>query len=492
MGYRSRADTSELFALAEMNRKKVYRFFKRLPDRLGRQRIRRLFNNARFLFRKPYIHLDNALAVHEKGVFLSGWYIAPKAHLRSVQLRCKDGTWRDITAELTWQADDDLLKQFGMYKHRTQPRFAALVELPQNSSSAGFVSVLRFKSAAGRLREIKLTVVESRSNPLSAIQHVLTNVPLHHAQKRDWFDSVYGPTINAIWQSRITPENLIERVDYNCDLNPAQPLASLVIPIYGRYDFIEFQLSEFVNDPDMFRYEILYVIDDPNLISEIKAASAVLERVYRIAFSIIYLRQNMGFAGASNIGASHAKSSQLLMMNSDVVPASSGWLQQLLQSLKDNNDNSITGVRLLYEDETIQHNGMQFFSSPFVNELWTNTHPAKGMPANIVNSSERTIECEAVTGACLLISKANFMQLGGFDESYILGDYEDSDLCMKARAQGLKIRLNQQVVLYHLERLSQSLVTKSTWKEQLTYYNCWLHSLRWDQAIRQLKHIQAQ
>ena len=177
------------------------------------------------------------------------------------------------------------------------------------------------------------------------------------------------------------------------------------------------------------------------------------------------------------------------MLNSDVMPSETGWLSNLLESSVDVIDNSLIGVRLLYEDESIQHDGMRFYKSPFLNDLWTNTHPGKGLPSNIVKTESHLTDVEAITGACVFLTLENYIKLDGLDENYILGDYEDSDLCLKAREQGLSIILNRSIQLYHLERQSQSLVTSDMWKQELTYYNCWYHSRRWGNNIDTLKQV---
>ena len=130
---------------------------------------------------------------------------------------------------------------------------------------------------------------------------------------------------------------------------------------------------------------------------------------------------------------------------------------------------------------------MKFYQSPFQNNLWTNTHPGKGLPAEIIKTNSHLVDVEAITGACVLLSLENYNMLGGLDENYILGDYEDSDFCLRARRKGLSIKLNRSLHLYHLERQSQSLVSADAWKQELTYYNCWYHSQQWNEDIIKLK-----
>ena len=86
----------------------------------------------------------------------------------------------------------------------------------------------------------------------------------------------------------------------------------------------------------------------------------------------------------------------------------------------------------------------------------------------------------------MLIKKKTYETLGGFDESYILGDFEDSDLCLKALQSGLKNYIDTNTSLYHLERQSQNLFNDTSWKFKLTIFNGIQHSKRWDSTIVKL------
>ena len=95
-------------------------------------------------------------------------------------------------------------------------------------------------------------------------------------------------------------------------------------------------------------------------------------------------------------------------------------------------------------------------------------------------------EVQALTGACVLMARELYLRVGGLDEGYIRGDFEDSDLCLKVRALGLKPYLVPDARLYHLERQSQGLRAQVTTRMLLTLFNCWRHSRRWDDAITRL------
>jgi GT2 family glycosyltransferase len=111
--------------------------------------------------------------------------------------------------------------------------------------------------------------------------------------------------------------------------------------------------------------------------------------------------------------------------------------------------------------------------------LWINRHPNKGLQAAPLQGLH---EVKAVTGACMLVETELYRSLGGFSGDYIVGDFEDSDLCYRARRAGRPVRVDMDVSLYHLERQSQDLAAPG-WRMALTLYNCWIHDQRWGQLL---------
>jgi GT2 family glycosyltransferase len=85
----------------------------------------------------------------------------------------------------------------------------------------------------------------------------------------------------------------------------------------------------------------------------------------------------------------------------------------------------------------------------------------------------------AVTGACLLVAKADFLRVGGFDEGYVQGDYEDLDLCHRLTAIGLQNWYEPGVELYHFEGTSYPTAQRVI----NTLYNRWRHSQLWGGTI---------
>jgi GT2 family glycosyltransferase len=118
-------------------------------------------------------------------------------------------------------------------------------------------------------------------------------------------------------------------------------------------------------------------------------------------------------------------------------------------------------------------------------DIWTNHHPHMGLDPSLDPAGDTIVEVPAATGACLLVRRGDFESAGGWDTGYLIGDFEDSDLCLKLRESGMKILYNPLVQLTHLERQSFALLGKSDFKFRVVIYNAMRHQLRWERFFKE-------
>ena len=455
---------------------------------LGERRSRRLrsaaFRTVQRARGMPLLRTRLALALADGRRLLVGTLVDPGDRIERIELLRRGHAPEDITASVR-RFDDGPSLYRGMVAPGAPIRFAVLTAPPADAD-APEPHAVALTLAGGRRVRRRLPRPRPVGEPLDAVRRILGLVPPRSDDKRALFDAIFGPAIGAIWEARAREVAALDIVEHHPELAAAEPEVSLVIPIYGRYDFIEHQIAQFVDDPDMRRHEILFVIDDPRLDAEVRASCETLARIYPLHVRVLHLTRNLGYAGANNAAVAAARGRHVLLLNSDVMPLGPGWLRRLLDAAGERLEHGVVGARLIYEDGSVQHDGMRFFASPFLNGLWTNVHPAKGIAESALAARPGVTPRQSVTGACLLVSRDNYLRTGGLDERYILGDFEDSDFCLAARRLGLDVVLAEEVVLYHLERQSQSLVSSDRWKEELTYYNCWQHTVKWDADIRAL------
>ncbi|NJL07915.1 MAG: glycosyltransferase, partial [Methylacidiphilales bacterium] len=266
------------------------------------------------------------------------------------------------------------------------------------------------------------------------------------------------------------------------------PRCSIIIPLFGRFDFMLNQLLEFSEDEQLKAdAELIYVVDDPRILSDVRQQAPLLYEANRVPFRIVTAGENRGFSGANNLGVSVARAPHLLLLNSDVIPVEPGWLQKMLAVIEDRADIGIVGARLLYPNGAIQHDGMAFVWEPALS-AHINKHPGMGLEP--LNPRPGATPRDAVTAACLLMSRALYDRVDGLDEGFLIGDFEDSDLCLKVRAAGLSIACVENVNLIHLERQSLAGIGQDRFRDFVVRFNAWRHEKRWGKVLGQIAAAQ--
>ena len=265
----------------------------------------------------------------------------------------------------------------------------------------------------------------------------------------------------------------------------ADPLVTVVIPLYGRLDFIENQLLAFAEDAWLqTRAQLVYVLDDERLVDAMTQQAEQWYRLYGVPFEWVFGGVNRGFSGANNLGAAQARGEYLVFLNSDAFPVAPGWLEPLCQSLADDPTLGIVGTRLVFPDGSLQHASMAFMRREELG-VWINHHPLMGCPVEL-DPHERLARVPAVTGACMALRRSTLEAVGGWDTGYLVGDFEDSDLCFKVRQLGLDIGYLPTVALTHLERQSFKLLGLGDFRQRVVIYNAARHQHRWGEQIAAL------
>lgn len=167
---------------------------------------------------------------------------------------------------------------------------------------------------------------------------------------------------------------------------------------------------------------------------------------------LVRLEKNIGFAGASNVGARTLTGEAYLFLNNDAFVEKPGSVASLLACL-DDEDVGVAAPRVLNPDLTLQPTVVPT-SSPLV-ELVRASGVSRFVP-NAVQPNWSTHwdhaearEVQAVNGAVLLVRGLTWQELGGFDEeAYMYA--EDLDLCWRARLSGWKVWFTPEAEFVHL------------------------------------------
>jgi GT2 family glycosyltransferase/glycosyltransferase involved in cell wall biosynthesis len=186
-------------------------------------------------------------------------------------------------------------------------------------------------------------------------------------------------------------------------------------------------------------FEVI-VVDDASP----DGSAANLERIEGLC--LLRNPRNLGFVGSCNVAAAAARGDFLLFLNND-TQVSPGWLDALLRCFAERADCGIAGSRLVYPDGRLQEAGGIVFAD---GSCW---NYGRFEPRDAAAFGYRR-RVDYVSGAALLVRSALFRKLGGFDERYAPGYYEDTDLAFAVRRLGLSVYYEPASLVVHCEGIS--------------------------------------
>ncbi len=432
--------------------------------------------------------IDLAVLIPNVGIYLEGWIYDGEDKIKQLMLKTEHECI-DIKPILVKKDRHDLATHFHDLGYKCSTKdigFLSLCNLVNTFAVTNIDIVVDIGMKS--MINYKIEYIKDCHNPLSIIQHILTNTPFPAYRMRPTLDNHVGPAIRVLWKNRKILETKKVIKEYGTQVK--NPKASIIVPLYGRIDFLKYQLALFADDPDFKENELIYVLDDPRLYDEFLSLCDTQSNIFKLPFKTLYLGTNLGYAGANNAGVSISTGDWIILLNSDVMPVRSKWITSLINTYNKLVESGVQvgaiGPKLLYGDGSIQHIGMYFSKYSPWEELWINDQPRKGQPV-FSDTSTQPQKVPALTGACLMIKRELYHRLHGFDEEYILGDFEDSDLCLKVVSEKFENYYIPEVELYHLERQSfyHKNISQQSWQQNLTLYNCWVFNNKWSKFLNQ-------
>lgn len=412
-----------------------------------------------------------AASIPGGGLFVAGWLHDPHQLVAGLAAVSPDGARHPCDRPWHRFARDDVARHYGVDGRPANGQagfvtFLPAAMAPRTTRQQRFELTLRSGARIDLMAAPAPTdFADARNAVLGAMPPVfLTPAALEHA---------VAPAAAALHAAFMGSRRPGEVVDFGP--RRARPRVSIVIPLYRVLDFLRFQVAALAVDPSLAEDEAIFVLDSPEQRHEVEHLLTGLHALYGLPLRLVVMPRNYGFAAASNAGLAVARGRAVLFLNSDVIPDRPGWMGPLLGALEADARLGAVGPKLLFADDSLQHAGLCFGRD--LHGRWLNMHYHKGMPRDFAPANvARAVP--AVTGAALLAPRRALEAVGGFTEDYIIGDYEDSDLCLKLRRQGLGIGYVPAAELYHLER--QSIRRHDGYmRGAACEYNRRLHTERW-------------
>jgi GT2 family glycosyltransferase len=224
---------------------------------------------------------------------------------------------------------------------------------------------------------------------------------------------------------------------------------SIIIVSYNARADLDRCLASLKAEPPRTPHEIV-VVDNASTDGSVDAARQAGVRV-------IAQTSNVGFAVANNVGIRATRGDLVLLLNSDTI-VHAGAIDRLVAELENNPDTAVVGPRLVDGSGRAE---LSFGSMIGPLNEWRQKRLVTGDVARIDALTRVAQTPDWVSGACLLVRRADAEAVGLLDERYFMYT-EDVDFCAAIRARGRRVRFTPSVEIVHLRGRSAAAAPAAT------------------------------
>ncbi len=308
--------------------------------------------------------------------------------------------------------------------------------------------ILRLTAKAQKVYHVPKALYYWRSHKASVAQDINAKTYAVDAAKRAVHDhilEVYGMDAK-VESTRAFPT--IFRIRYPL---MEKPLISIVIPNKDHMEDLSRCVESILQKSSYPNYEIL-VVENNSETKEIFDYYKVLEHHENIR--VVTYEGDFNYSRINNFGVSFAKGKYVLLLNNDMKVITREWMEELLMYAQ-RPDVAAVGGKLYYADNSIQHAGIV---------IGLGAHRAAGhthykddkMHLGYMGRLCYAQDVTAVTGACLLVGREQYDEVGGLDEAFSVA-FNDVDFCLKLRRAGYLNVFTPFCELFHYESKSRGM-----------------------------------
>ena len=165
-------------------------------------------------------------------------------------------------------------------------------------------------------------------------------------------------------------------------------------------------------------------------------------------------KPSFNYSAVVNCGVQHSTGDYIIFLNNDTQVITVNWMEELLMYAQ-RKDVGAVGGKLYFPDRKIQHAGVVLKLGAH-RTAGHSHYGQEGMNLGYMGRLCYAQDVSAVTGACMMVSRAKYDEVGGYDETFEVS-LNDVDFCLKLREKGYLNVFTPFAELYHYESLSRGL-----------------------------------
>lgn len=263
------------------------------------------------------------------------------------------------------------------------------------------------------------------------------------------------------------------KIDYKIK---GKPLISLVVPNKDHVDDLD-KLLKSVKKSTYSNYEVVIVENNSDQKETFKYYDKITKqdkRIKVVKFDIKYFN----YSAIVNFGVENSAGEYVVLLNNDIEFITPNWMEEMLMYAQ-RPDVGICGVKLYFEDRSIQHAGVTIGTRGLAGHRNREIQEKDFKADDYINIVQNL---SAVTAACFMVRKQLYIDMLGFDEKLAVA-FNDVDFCLNVRTAKYLIVYNPFVEAYHYESKSRGEDTENPEKQKRFAKEYELFVKRWSKVI---------
>ena len=212
------------------------------------------------------------------------------------------------------------------------------------------------------------------------------------------------------------------------------PLVSILVVTYNSAEFVDPCIESIFRNTTYPNIEVILVDNG----STDDTVARIRPHQDDPRLRLFGLEENLGFAGGNNFAAKQASGEHLIFLNPDTL-VTTGWIEYLLRHVRRDN-----GIGLLTAVTNFAGNEIK------INVDYRNQSEMETFAA-YVNRSHfgENFDIRVAPLYCVLMTKRVWDRIGVLDERFGMGMFEDDDMAMRVRAEGLRVAAARDCFIHH-------------------------------------------
>lgn len=254
------------------------------------------------------------------------------------------------------------------------------------------------------------------------------------------------------------------------------PHVTLIVPTRDRVDLLRPCIDGLLQHTDYPAFDII-IIDNGS--GEPGTHAYFMELQSNPLVRVLPFDQPFNYAAINNHAAAFAKGDVLGLINNDIKVIHPDWLREMVsQAVRPGV--GMVGAKLYYGDGRIQHAGVVTGILGVANHVFKF---ADRHDPGYFGRLKLVQEYSCVTGACMVMRKSVFDQVGGLDAENLAISFNDIDLCLRIREAGYRVLWTPFAELFHLESMTRGAPTQPEQIERFTQEIAYMEK-RWAGILR--------